>query len=206
MGVVLGKAAYPHEAVESTGELVAVYQAKLTHAQRQVAVGMGLGFENQHSAGTVHRLEGIIDVVDNRGIHVVFVMIPVAAAVPKLLVEDNGGGNLHVPRLGVDLPPIFDQFVFDHHALRQEEGEPGALVRQHEQAQLPAKLAVIALFGLLHPLEIGVQFLFLWESGSVDSLEHFLGGISPPVSASHRSELDAVALHPAGGIQMGAGA
>ncbi len=37
-----GEAAHAEQAVEGAGQLVAVHQAELTHAQGQVAVGVGL--------------------------------------------------------------------------------------------------------------------------------------------------------------------
>ena len=50
MGIVLGEAAHAEQAVESAGKLVTVYQAQLSHAQGQVAVGVGLSLVNQHAA------------------------------------------------------------------------------------------------------------------------------------------------------------
>ena len=75
-------------------------------------------------------------------------MVPVAAAVPELLVEDYRRGNLHIAVALVYLAPVVEQRVLEHHAVGQEEGEAGTLVGQHEQAELAAQLAVVALLRL----------------------------------------------------------
>ena len=48
------------------------------------------------------------------------------------LAENDGGGDLHIAVLLVDLAPVVDQGVFQHHALGQKEGEAGAFVPQHK--------------------------------------------------------------------------
>ena len=80
-------------------------------------------------------------------------MVPVAGTLPQLTVEEDGGGDLHIAVLLVDLAPVIQQGVFQGHALGQEEGEAGTLVPQHEQAQLPAQLPVVPLLSLFDPLE-----------------------------------------------------
>ena len=164
MGVVLGEAADAEQAVQRAGHLVAVDQAQLRHAQGQVAVGMGLALINQHAAGAVHGLNGVILAVDDGGVHVVLVVIPVAAAVPELLVEDDGRGDLHIAVALVALPPIVQQGVFQHHALGQEEREARALLGHHEQAQFLAQLAVVAALGLLNALQIASSSSFLGKA------------------------------------------
>ena len=67
MGIVLREAADAEQAVERAGKFVAVYKAKLSHAQGKLAVGMGLILINQHAAGAVHGLDGVILAVDDGG-------------------------------------------------------------------------------------------------------------------------------------------
>ena len=52
---------------------------------------------------------------------------PLAAAVPELLVEDDGRGYLDVAVSLVHLAPILEQRVLEDHAVRQEEREAGPL-------------------------------------------------------------------------------
>ena len=54
MGIILGEAAHTHQTVELTGFLMTVYQTKLSHAERQISVGTGLGLVYQHAARAVH--------------------------------------------------------------------------------------------------------------------------------------------------------
>ena len=106
----------------------------------------------------------------------------------------------------MDLTPVVDQLVFEHHAVGQEEREARALVHECEQAELLAKLAVVALFGLFDAGQIRVELLLLREAGAVDALEHLAAAVAAPVSAGDTRELDGVALDTAGGVQMRAGA
>ncbi len=106
MGIVLGKAAHPHQPVELAGFLVAVYQSQLTHAQGKIPVGAGLGSIDQDAARAVHGLHGIVCLIDHCGIHVVLIMIPVSGGLPQAAVQDDRGGDLHIAGLFVDLPPV----------------------------------------------------------------------------------------------------
>ena len=200
VGVVLGEAAHPEQAVEGAGQLVPVHQAQLAHPQGEIPVGVGLVFVDQHAAGTVHGLDGEVLLVDDGGVHVVLVVVPVGA------VEHDGGRDLHIAVALVHLPPVVDEGVLQHHAAGQEEGEAGALVHNGEQAQLLPQLAVIPLLGLLNALEVGVQLVLLGEGDTVDALEGLAAGVAPPVGGVAGGQLDGVALDPAGGVQMGAGA
>ena len=129
VGIVLGEAPHPEQAVEGAGHLVPVDQAQLCHAQGEVPVGVGFVFIHQHAAGAVHGLDGIVLAVDDGGVHVVLVVVPVAGAVPQVLVEDDGGGDLHIAVPLVARSPVLQQGVLQHHALGQEEGETGDLPR-----------------------------------------------------------------------------
>ena len=208
VGVVLGEAAHAEQAVERAGQLVAVHQTQLAHPQGQVTVGVGLAGVDQHTAGAVHGLDGVILAVDDGGVHVVLVVIPVAGALPQLTVEDHGGGDLHIAVALVDLAPVVDQGVLQHHALGQEEGEAGALVGEHEQAQLLAQLAVVALLGLFDALARYVVQLFLAWGRQCRRCAGASSGWSRRASRRRcrQVQLDAVALDPAGGVQVGAGA
>ena len=204
VGVVLGEAPHPEQPVEGAGELVAVDQAQLAHTQGQIPVGVGLALVDHHAAGAVHGLDGEVLVIDDGGVHVVLVVVPVAGALPQLAAEDDRGGDLHIAVLLVDLAPVVDEQVFQHHALGQEEGEAGALVPQHEQAQLLAQLAVVPLFGLLQHLQVLLQHRLLGEGDAVHTGEHLVFGIAPPVGAGDGRQL--YGLHHAGAHQVGAGA
>ena len=86
VGVVLGKAADAHQAVELAGFFMAVDDAQLTHPQGQIAVGARFGGVDENAAGTVHRFDGVVFLVDDRRVHVVFIVIPVAGGLPELPV------------------------------------------------------------------------------------------------------------------------
>ena len=206
VGVVLGEAADTEHAVERAGELMTVDQAQLTVPQGQVSVGMGFQLIDQNTAGAVHGLDGKVLAVNDGGIHIILVVIPVAGGLPQSPLHDLRSGDLHIVPLLVDLTPVVDQGVLQHHALRQVEGEAGGLIPESKQAQFLAQLPVIPALGLLDALQIGVQFLLLGEGDAVDPLEGLPVGVAPPVGGVAGQQLDGVALYPAGGVQMGTGA
>ena len=206
MRVVLGEAADAEQPVQRAAQLVAVHQAQLAHAQRQVAVGVRLVFIYQHPAGAVHGLDGVVLLVDDRGVHVGLVMVPVAAALPELAVEDDGRGDLHIAVALVYLAPVVDEGVLQRHAVGQEEGEARAGLVHHEEPQLAAQLAVVAPLRLFQTIEIGLKFLFFHKTCAVNALEHFAAGVAAPVRAGAVHQLDGVALYAPGVVKVRAGA
>ena len=90
--------------------------------------------------------------------------------------------------------------------LGRKKGKPGTFLGHHEQAQLLAQLSVVPALGLLDLGQVLVQLLLLGEGDTVDPLEGLAVGVPPPVGGVAGGELDAVALDPPGGVQVGAGA
>ena len=161
---------------------------------------------HQHTAGAVHGLDGVVLVIDDGGVHIVLVVIPVTGLLPEGTVQNHGGGNLHIAVLLVHLTPVVDQGVAQHHALGQEEGEAGAVVGEHEQAKLFTQLPVVTLLCLFNPGKVSIQLILRGEGNAVDTLKHLPLAVAPPISAAGAQQLEAVVLDPAGVIQVRAGA
>ena len=183
VGIVLGKATHPHQPMQCAGQLMPVHNAQLAHTQRQILVGVHFVLIHQNTAGAVHRLNGKVLVVNNGGVHIFFIVVPVTAALPQLAAEDNGSRDLLIPGSRVDLAPVVDQLVLEDHTLGQEEREPGTFLHNGKQLQLLAQLAVIPLLGLLQHLQVGLQHRRFGECSTVHATEHFILGVTPPVSA-----------------------
>ena len=88
MRVVLREAAHAEQAVQRAGELMAVDQTELTDSERQVAVGVRLARVDHHAARAVHGLDGVVLAVDDGGVHVLLIVLPVAGALPQRTVEE----------------------------------------------------------------------------------------------------------------------
>ena len=189
VGVVLVKAAYAEQAVQGTAQLVAVHQANLAGADGQLAVGVRLGGVHQHAARAVHGLNAVLFVVDDGGVHVVLVVVPVARGLPQLLVHDERRGDLHVAGLMVNLAPVVQQRVLKDHAVGQEEREAGGLVAHHKEVHLAAYLAVVALLGLLQHVHVLVELFLGGKSDAVDAGEHLVVLVALPVGARDAGEL-----------------
>ena len=189
VGVVLVKAAHAEQAVQGAAQLVAVHQANLAGADGQLAIGVRLGGVHQHAARAVHGLNAVLFVVDDGGVHVVLVVVPVARGLPQLLVHDERRGDLHVAGLVVDLAPVVQQRVLKDHAVRQEEREAGGLVAHHKEVHLAADLAVVALLGLLQHVHVLVELFLGGKGDAVDAGEHLVVLVTLPVSARDAGEL-----------------
>ncbi len=93
----------------------------------------------------------------------------------------------------------------DDAAARVEDGEAGAdLVRDGEEVQLVAELAVVALLGLGEEVEVGLQLLLRRPRGAVDALEHRVLLAAAPVGGGVAHELERRDV--AGGGQVGTAA
>lgn len=192
MRVVLSEAAHAEQAVKRAGQLMAVNQTELAHSKGQVAVGVGLKLIDEHSAGAVHRLYRKVGVVYNGGVHILLVVIPMAAALPERTVEHHGSGYLDIAVALMNLAPVVDKGISENHAVGQEEREAGALIHNGEQSELLAELSVVALLRLLEHGEVVVKILFLRESGSVNSLEHLIVRVAAPISAGAGGQLESL--------------
>ena len=205
MRVILRKAAHTEQAVQCTGQLMTVDKPKFADAQRQLTVGMRLGLINQHTARAVHRLDGEILFVDHGGVHVVFIMLPVAGAFPQLAAEDHRRGHLDIAVFLMHLAPVINQRIFKRHAIRQEERKARAFLGQHKQAEILTQTAVVALLRFLQHIEISVQLILLRESRAVNTLQHLVFTVAAPVCAGDIHQLHTVALDTTGRIKMRAG-
>ena len=189
MGVVLGEAAHPHQPMQLSGFLMAMHQPEFAHAQGQIPIGTGLGCINQNAARAIHGLDRIIFPVDHRGIHIVFIVIPVSGSLPQAPVEDDRSGDLHIARFCMDLSPVIQQGIFQNHPLGQKERESRAGLVHHEQAQFPAQLSVVTLFGLFHHGDVSFQLFLFGERGRIQSGEHLVVLVASPVRAGQAHDL-----------------
>ena len=127
-------------------------------------------------------------------------MIPVSGGLPELPVQDDGCGNLLVAFPLMQLSPVVDQGIFQHHSLGKEEREAGALFHDRENAQFLSQLAVVTLLRFLDSVQIFLQLLLIREAGSIDSGEHPVLLAASPVGSRQAGELDG--LHIFGIVQM----
>ena len=189
VGVVLVKAAHAEQAVQGAAQLVAVHQANLAGADGQLTIGVRLGGVHQHATRTVHGLNAVLFVVDDGGVHVVLVVVPVTRGLPQLLVHDERRGDLHVAGLVMNLAPVVQQRVLKDHAVGQEEWEAGGLVAHHKEVHLAADLAVVALLGLLQHVHVLVELFLGGKGDAVDAGEHLVVLVTLPVGARDAGKL-----------------
>ena len=184
------KRADAEEAVQHARQLVPVDVAELGVADRQLAVGVPAAAVDQAGARAVHRLDREALLVDLREVHVLAVVVPVAAGLPELGLEDRRRLDLGVVHVRELLAHGLLDAVDDDHAPGQEEREARAEVVEVEELEVAAEAAVVAGLGLLQALEVGLEVLLVGERGGVEPRELGVLLAAAPVGAGHRLELD----------------
>ena len=133
--------------------------------------------------GAAHRLDPVAVALDLHGPeHLLGEEAQVATGLPELLPGQVGRVDQLVAGPTVGIPPV----VLDHRPHRRAVGVPEdqprpQLVREGEQVQISAQLAVVAKPGLLLPLQVPVQLLLGAPGGAVDPLQHGLALVPVPV-------------------------
>ena len=181
--VILGEATNAEQAVQRAAHFVTVHNAQFACANRQVAIAVRLRCVHEHAARAVHGLHAVLFFIDDGGVHVVFVVVPMARGLPQLLVHDERRGNLDVAGLAMDLAPVVDERVFQNHAVGKEEREAGSLVAHHEEVHFAADLAMVALLGLFEHAQMFVELFFGGKGDAVDAGEHLVVLVALPIGA-----------------------
>ena len=200
MGIILGEVAHTEQAVEGTGQFMAMHQAQLTGTQRQVAIAVLLGLVHQHAARAVHRLDSVVLTVNLSEIHIFLVMSPMTGLLPQLAVQNHRRLDFLIAIAAMYLTPVVNQLVADNHAVWMEEREARAFLMDAEQVKLLAQLAMVALGSLLQHLQISIQLILLLKSSAVYTLQHLVLLAATPVSTCHALQLQCLYL--AGGHHM----
>ena len=186
VGIVLGELPDAEKPVHDAAGFVPMHEAKLGNPHGELAVRVLPGLIDQAAAGTIHRLYRVVGVVEPGEVHVFFVVVPVAAPVPQLLVENDGRANLLVPISIVNAPPEVHDGVPDNHPFGMNERKAGTGLVETKQVQLPAEDAVVPFFRFSQPVQVIVK-LFAGRPGrAVNALEHFLRRVAVPIRAGHR--------------------
>ena len=131
---------------------------------------MRFGTVYQHAARTVHGLDREICFINDCGIHVIFIMLPVSGALPQSPVEHYRSRNFYIAIPLMNFSPIINQRISENHPFGQEERESRTFLHQQKKAQFFSKLPVIALFRLFDPGKVFVQLLLLRKRNSVNPL------------------------------------
>ena len=116
----------------------------------------------------------------------------------------SGAFTSSKPARVLPLAHVGDQLLEDLPALRMPEHRARRLFLQMEQVELAADAAMVALLGLLEPVQVVLELLLVAPRGAVDALEHLVARIAAPVGAGDLHELEGLEL--AGGRHVRAAA
>jgi len=87
-------------------------------------------------------------------------------------------------------------------AFRQPQGQTlSHALRETEQFEVLAQLAVVAFLGLLHHHEVFVEHRLLGERDAVDARQHLVLLVAAPVGTCHRSQLEGLDVTRVGDVR-----
>ena len=158
-----------------------VNESEFSHSHRQISVTVRLALVYHNAAGAVHRFYAIDFVVDYRRIHIVLIVIPMSAGLPKVSVHYHRSGYFDVIVSVMDFSPIVDKRVLYRHTFRQEERESRSFVAEHKELHFLPYSAVVAFFRFFDKFEIIVEFLLGSERRALNTGEHFVVFIVFPI-------------------------
>ena len=133
----------------------------------------------------------LVEVLGGDGeVHVLPVVREVTARLEELLVEDLRRHDLFVAVHVVEPAHEILEAVVDEGAARQEERHRRRVLVEHEELELFAQLAMVALLRLGDELHVRFEGFLRGERRAVDALEHRVALVAAPVRARHADELD----------------
>jgi hypothetical protein len=147
MGIVLVKRPDPKEPLQNPAEFMPMHQTNLSRSQRQIPVGMGLPPINEHTAGAIHRFDGIIVVIDRGSIHIFPIIFPVTTFFPQHPVKHYRCFGFHISSDAVFSAPVIQQGIPDHHAFGMEKRHARRFFVKTEEIQRLSDFTVIPFFG-----------------------------------------------------------
>ena len=191
--------------MQDPGALEAVHRPQLREAQGQLPVAVHPALVDRDVEGAIHRLQLVLHPLDvDRRVHAGLVVLGVPARLPEVELGDVGGEDEVVAALQVLVPPVVLGLLADEGALRvpQHQAGPG-VVRDREEVQLAAELAVVAALGFLQTVQVPLQLLPGEEGVAVDALHLRVAFLALPVGLG-RGLLELERLDVARGGQVGA--
>ncbi len=126
-------------------------------------------------------------------------MAPVTGGHPKLLVVDDGRGDLLISVRLVYAAPEIQQGVVKLPASGEPVGHARSGLVEHEQLQLRAELLVVPRLGLGYKLEMLAEGLLVFKGVYVYALKLIVVLVSAPVRAGDGSDLEGGAEQLLGG-------
>ena len=185
MRVIHRKAAYAHQAVQSSRQLGTIARSHFAVTLRQVPIRTLLRLINADVHRAVHRLQTKFSLFELGGRkHRVAIVLFVAANLPQLAFRDMGRVHQAVIALDQLLPQILFHLLSHDRALWVPQDETLAVLflnrKQVEFASEPAMITLLGFFTLLQP---GIKFLLRKECRAIDALHLRPFGVALPVSS-----------------------
>src|SRR5687768_16845357 len=116
-----------------------------------------------------------------------------ARLLPQLAVEPQRSLDLLIAGLADLAADIFLQRMIERETLRVPEHLAHGFLLHVEQVHLAPELPVVALFGFLDALEIGLEFLLVAPGGAIDALQLRVFRVAAPICPGDLGQLEALA-------------
>jgi hypothetical protein len=118
----------------------------------------------------------------------------VAGGFPERLVEDQGRLDFGVAGREQHSAHVVGERVVERGALAHPERRAGRPLVEHEQAEVLAEFAMVALLGFFNPNEVLFEVLVLEKRSAVDALHRGALGVTLPVRIRRVEHLECLEL------------
>ena len=100
-----------------------------------------------------------------------------------MAVQYHRSFNFLVAVTAMDTAPIINKLISDDHAVWMKKRESRTFFVQAEYVKLSAELSVVAFCCFFQHMQVSIKIGFLFEGGSIDTLQHLVFRITAPISA-----------------------
>jgi len=188
MGIILNETTNTSKTMESTRKLITVENTKLCKTKRKLTITACTVLEHQAVAGAVHGFKsphaiGIIIASNLEGEHVLLVVLPVAADLPKLAHVDVGGHNFIITTTKILLAHEIAKLLVHTVTARKEEARSRTVRVEEEKLLFLAKLTVVTTTGLLKHSFPFLKLSLVGESKTMDTLKDITVCLSVQIDA-----------------------
>ena len=165
-------------------------RAELAVAQWEISITAKPLIEYLHMPRAIHRLDRVITILRCCREHVLLVIFPVPRTFPKAAIQNLRTTHFLVAMIAIHTPHVLLDSLPDRPSLGMPENHAWGLFLKMEKIQLRADLAVIALFGFLEHVQIGILLILFGPGRPVNTLQHLVARIPAPIGAGNFHQLE----------------
>ena len=167
---------------------------KFSKPQWQLTIALKSLIKYLNMPRAIHWLDGKITRFRGGGKHVLAVIFPVPGFFPEAAIQHLRGANLLITVVAKHAAHVLLHHLPNCPAVGVPEHHTWRIFLSMEQILMLADFTVVALFGFFKAVQIGIQRLLVSPRCTVNTLQHFIFGITAPVGTGHLHQLERLDL------------